>query len=120
MAAREDSVWDKMRNVHNAVDDLLEELDFDPLRRTVQQDPNNARRWVIEFRLQHVFGSLLMVEIMENGAGDAVGFVLARHRFDRQLTSQIMDLLMDFLDDGDDDDDETLSIASSETIELED
>ena len=101
-----------MRNVQNAVDDLLEELDFDPLRRTVQQDPNNARRWVIEFRLQHVFGSLLMVEIMENDAGDAVGFVLAQHRFGRDLTNEVMNLLMDFLDDEEDDDDETLTISS--------
>lgn len=104
-----------MRNVQNAVDDLLEELDFDPLRRVVQQDPNNARRWVIEFRLQHVFGSMLMVEIMENDAGDAVGFVLAQHRFGRHLTEEIMNLLMDFLDD-EDDDDETLTISSQSWV----
>jgi hypothetical protein len=108
-----------MRNVHNAVDNLLEELDFDPLRRVVQQDPNNARRWMIKFRLNHVFGSFLIVEIMENNAGDAVGFVLAQNGFGRQLVEDIMNLLMDFLDD-DDDDATTLTLESSETYEKED
>lgn len=103
-----------MRNVQNAVDDLLLELDFDPLGRVVQQDPNNPRRWLIEFRLYNVFGSMLWVEIMENDEGNAVGFVLTRRRFDRQLTSRIMDLLMVFLDD--EDDDETLTISSQSWV----
>jgi hypothetical protein len=104
-----------MRNVHNAVDDLLEELDYPPLRRKIEHDPANPRRWIIEFRLDHVFGSLLMVEIMENDEGNAVGFVLARHRVTRELATDIMDLLMDCLDEDEVEDDDDASTISSQS-----
>lgn len=86
-----------MRNIYNAVSDVLEHINGD-IDSSIHEDPNVPNRWRIQIKNRQVQDSLLEVEILVLD-NEPIGCVLQRRHVGRRVMNRIMDLLMDYLED---------------------
>lgn len=88
-----------MRNPHNAVYDVMNELGMlRSVRDTVTQDRDNPRRWLITFEsIPFPNGPRLHIEVIE-GDPHPYACVLERRSCGYRSMTRIMDKLMDRLE----------------------
>ena len=86
----------KMRNIHNALSDVLERYNG-VLSANIVQDPNHQHRWVVQVRHNQVPNSLLELEILEI-ENEPIGCILQQVNIGRRSMFRFMDRLMDALD----------------------
>jgi hypothetical protein len=95
-------VFSTMRNIHNAVTDMMDTLRMGALvRDEITQDPQAPNKWLI--RLESYPNSLIRssieIEVIEEQDGDASVCVLRRSNVGRRALFRIMTALVDSLDD---------------------
>jgi hypothetical protein len=91
-----------MRNLNNAVTDMMVELGMgDAVRDTITNDPNNQRMWTIRFESHPnaLIHSLLVIEVIEEDDGDASVCVMQKVNVGFRALNRIMDRLVSNLDD---------------------
>jgi hypothetical protein len=86
----------KMKNIHNALSDVLETYNG-ILSAQVIQDPNNEKRWKIQVRHNQSPNSFLEIEILEID-NEPIGCVLQQVNIGRRSMFRFMDRLLDALD----------------------
>ena len=86
-----------MRNIHNAVDDVLEELGIaHRVQVRVELDPNNHVRYLVYFVDNDVSGSMMEIEVIDTD-NEPTLCVLNRTGFSERSMCRIMDELEHFL-----------------------
>ena len=91
-----------MRNPHNATTDVVTELGMSGVvRDTVEQDPQNPRRWLVTFESMPgaLIRSRLHVEVLDENP-NPVACVLERQNVGYRAMNRIMDKLMNRLQRG--------------------
>lgn len=83
-----------MKNIHNALSDVLEHYNGHLTAQVVEEQEN---RWKIQVRHLQVPNSLLEFEILEID-NEPVGCVLQRINIGRRSMNRFMDLLLDALE----------------------
>lgn len=87
-----------MRNLENALTDVMSRYKRNSLSYDIQRDPNARNMWILEVRINDVPGSLLKIEIINNNGYPAccvLEIISIRHR----SMEIFMDRLTDALDD---------------------
>jgi hypothetical protein len=91
-----------MRNLYNAVSDMMNSLNMGTaVQETITQDQENHRKWLLRLdsKPNCLSRSSVLIEIIEEEDGDASVCVLRSHNVGRRSLHRLMRKLVDVLDD---------------------
>lgn len=88
-----------MRSIHNAVSDMLADLNLvNSIDEQIDVDQENGRRTIVKLISRRTPSAMLEIEIIDVENDDPIVCVLNRIGISRRVMSAIMDSLMDYLE----------------------
>ncbi len=85
-----------MKNIHNAVSDVVSALRGD-IESKVIQDENVPTRWRVQIRDRQIEGSILEIEVLILEDSEPAACVLRHEKISHRVLTRFMDLLMESL-----------------------